>query len=233
MSQIPPALPEVSDFKSKKDSFKDKKNTYVLESEWVIFPNTHEPIIKQELFDNVQRIRGNVKRYPDGLGDVHPLTWLVRCADCGGKLYVHRIYNGKDNPQYVCGNYTKTNPDKKCSGAHRISADMLMKLVAETLRDVTRYAKSDRDAFVRRVQETLSAKQTGEIKAQKKRLADCKRRLSELDILYRKIYEDNALGKLPDKQFSALSESYAAEQDALEYEVTDLQIAVEQYEGGG
>ncbi|MDR0861429.1 MAG: hypothetical protein LBN30_01425, partial [Oscillospiraceae bacterium] len=84
-----------------------------------------------------------------------------------------------------------------------------MKLVAETLRDVTLYAKTDRDAFVKRVQETLSAKQTGEIKAQKKRLADCQRRLKELDILYRKIYEDNALGKLPDKQFSSLSESYA------------------------
>jgi DNA invertase Pin-like site-specific DNA recombinase len=220
-------------FKSKKDSYKDKKNTYVPESEWVIFPNTHEPIIGQELFDNVRRIRGNVKRRPDDWGDVHPLTGLVRCADCGGKLYVHRIYNGKDMPQYVCGNYTKTNPDKKCSGAHRINADTLMRLVAETLRDVTQYAKTDRDAFVKRVQETLSAKQTGEIKAQKKRLADCQRRLKELTVLYRKIYEDNALGKLPDKQFSALSESYAAEQDALERETAELQIAVEQYAGGG
>jgi hypothetical protein len=185
------------------------------------------------LFDNVQRIRGNVKRRPDGWGYVHPLTGLVRCADCGGKLYVHRIVNGKDNPQYVCGNYTKTNPAHKCIGAHRINADVLMTLVGETLRAVTQYAQNDRDAFIKRVQETLSTKQTGEIKAQKKRLSDCKHRLAELDILYRKIYEDNALGKLPDKQFAVLSENYATEQDALENEVVDLQVAVEQYEGGG
>ena len=32
------------------------------------FENTHAPIIDLETFDNVQRIRGNVKRYPDGWG---------------------------------------------------------------------------------------------------------------------------------------------------------------------
>jgi len=69
-------------FKSKKDSYKDKKNTYVPESEWVISENTHEPIIDQQTFDNVQRIRGNIKRRPDGWGYVHPLSGLLFCADC-------------------------------------------------------------------------------------------------------------------------------------------------------
>lgn len=35
-------------------------------------PNTHKPIIDQETFDNVQRIRANVKRYPDGWGEAAP-----------------------------------------------------------------------------------------------------------------------------------------------------------------
>ena len=42
-------------FKTRKH-FKDKKSHYVDESEWTIFENTHEPIIDQETFDNVQRI---------------------------------------------------------------------------------------------------------------------------------------------------------------------------------
>ena len=71
------------------------------------FLPTHEPIIDQETFDNVQRIRGRVKRYPDGWGEAHPLIGLMYCAGCGGKMYVHRVNNGKRVPMYVCGNYAK------------------------------------------------------------------------------------------------------------------------------
>lgn len=74
--------------------FKDKKSHYVSQDNWIVFENTQEPIIDQELFDNVQRIRGNAKRYPDGWGEAHPLTGLMFCADCGSKMYVHRMNNG-------------------------------------------------------------------------------------------------------------------------------------------
>ena len=76
-------------FKTRKH-FKDKKSHYVPEDEWTIFENTHEPIIDQQTFDLVQKIRGNVRRYPDGWGEAAPLTGLLYCADCGGKMYVHR-----------------------------------------------------------------------------------------------------------------------------------------------
>ncbi|WP_330592258.1 recombinase family protein, partial [Fusicatenibacter saccharivorans] len=81
-------------FKTRKH-FKDKKSHYVPEDEWTIFENTHEPIIDQQTFDLVQKIRVNVRRYPDGWGEAAPLTGLLYCADCGGKMYVHRTNNGK------------------------------------------------------------------------------------------------------------------------------------------
>ena len=86
-------------FKTRKH-FKDKKSHYVPEDEWTIFENTHEPIIDQQTFDLVQKIRGNVRRYPDGWGEAAPLTGLLYCADCGGKMYVHRTNNGKRISQY-------------------------------------------------------------------------------------------------------------------------------------
>ena len=49
-------------FKTRKH-FKDKKSHYVSEDNWTVFENTQEAIIDQETFDNVQRIRSNVKRY--------------------------------------------------------------------------------------------------------------------------------------------------------------------------
>ena len=69
-------------FKTRKH-FKDKKSHYVPEDEWTIFENTHEAIIDQQTFDLVQKIRGNVRRYPDGWGEAAPLTGLLYCADCG------------------------------------------------------------------------------------------------------------------------------------------------------
>ncbi|MTS26910.1 recombinase, partial [Ruthenibacterium lactatiformans] len=60
-------------FKTRKH-FKDKKSHYVPEDEWTIFENTHEAIIDQQTFDLVQKIRGNVRRYPDGWGEAAPLT---------------------------------------------------------------------------------------------------------------------------------------------------------------
>lgn len=218
-------------FKTRKH-YKDKKSHYVDESEWTIFEDTHEPIIDLETFENVQRIRANVKRYPDGWGEFHPLTGLLYCADCGGKLYVHRTNNGKNIPKYVCGNYSKTPIGTRCESAHRIDAATVMNLVSETLKSIARYAREDKAAFTRAVQETLSAQQTNEVKAQKKRLAFCQKRAADLEILIQKIYEDNALGKLPDKRYQVLSVQYENELDGLETEMADLQAAVDSYQSG-
>ena len=58
-------------FKTRKH-FKDKKSHYVSEDEWTIFENTHEAIIDQQTFDLAQKIRSNVRRYPNGWGEAAP-----------------------------------------------------------------------------------------------------------------------------------------------------------------
>ena len=216
-------------FKTRKH-FKDKKSHYVDESEWTIFENTHEAIIDQETFDNVQRIRGNARRYPDGFGEAHPLTGLMYCADCGGKMYVHRTYNGKRVPQYTCGQYGKYPIGSLCSTQHRIKAEAVLTLIADMLRAIAEYSKNDRAEFIRTVQETQAAQQTADISKKRKRLAAAQKRAGELERLICKIYEDNALGKLPDARYEALDAQYAKEQEALNAEITELEKAVTGYE---
>ena len=216
-------------FKTRKH-FKDKKSHYVDESEWTIFENTHEAIIDQETFDNVQRIRGNARRYPDGFGEAHPLTGLMYCADCGGKMYVHRTYNGKRVPQYTCGQYGKYPIGSLCPTQHRIKAEAVLTLIADMLRAIAEYSKNDRAEFIRTVQETQAAQQTADISKKRKRLAAAQKRAGELEKLICKIYEDNALGKLPDARYEALDAQYAKEQDALNAEIVELEKAVTGYE---
>ncbi len=216
-------------FKTRKH-FKDKKSHYVDESEWTVFENTHEAIIDQETFDNVQRIRGNARRYPDGFGEAHPLTGLMYCADCGGKMYVHRTYNGKRVPQYTCGQYGKYPIGSLCPTQHRIKAEAVLTLIADMLRAIAEYSKNDRAEFIRTVQETQAAQQTADISKKRKRLAAAQKRAGELEKLICKIYEDNALGKLPDARYEALDAQYAKEQDALNAEIAELEKAVTGYE---
>ena len=216
-------------FKTRKH-FKDKKSHYVDESEWTIFENTHEAIIDQETFDNVQRVRGNARRYPDGFGEAYPLTGLMYCADCGGKMYVHRTYNGKRVPQYTCGQYGKYPIGSLCPTQHRIKAEAVLTLIADMLRTIAEYSRNDRAEFIRTVQETQAAQQTADISKKRKRLAAAQKRTGELERLICKIYEDNALGKLPDARYEALDAQYAKEQDALNAEITELEKAVTGYE---
>ena len=216
-------------FKTRKH-FKDKKSHYVPEDEWTIFENTHEAIIDQQTFDLVQKIRGNVRRYPDGWGEAAPLTGLLYCADCGGKMYVHRTNNGKRISQYTCSQYSKVPVGKLCTTQHRINEDVVLSLVSEMLKAIAEYAKHDRAEFVRVVQEAQSSQQTAEVKKQRTRLATAKQRVSELEVLLCKIYEDNILGKLSDSRYATLDAQYEKEQSELTAEISALEKAVKSYE---
>ena len=216
-------------FKTRKH-FKDKKSHYVPEDEWTIFENTHEAIIDQQTYDLVQKIRGSVKRYPNGWGEAAPLTGLLYCADCGGKMYVHRVNNGKRISQYTCSQYSKIPVGKLCSTQHRINEDVVLTLISDMLKAIAEYARHDRAEFVRVVQEAQSSQQTAEARKNRTRLATAKQRLAELETLLCKIYEDNALGKLSDSRYQTLGSQYDSEQSKLTAEVSALEKSIHGYE---
>ncbi|ERT56226.1 DNA invertase Pin-like site-specific DNA recombinase [Peptoniphilus koenoeneniae] len=216
-------------FKTRKH-FKDKKSKYVSEDKWLIFENTHEAIIDQETFDNVQRIRGNVKRYPDGWGEYHPLTGLMYCADCGSKMYVHRTNNYKNIPYYVCSNYKKVPCGTLCPSAHRIKAEVVLNLIQETLKDIKNYLNEDNEAFTRSIQNEMEEKEKVEIEKQRVRLINNKSRIQELERLMCRIYEDMILEKIPSSRYEILNSQYETEQRALSKEIEDLELEISRYE---
>ncbi|HAP5741860.1 TPA: DUF4368 domain-containing protein [Enterococcus faecalis] len=216
-------------FKTRKH-FKDKKSKYVSEDKWLIFENTHEAIIDQEIFDNVQRIRGNVKRYPDGWGEYHPLTGLMYCADCGSKMYVHRTNNYKNIPYYNCSNYKKVPCGTLCPSAHRIKAEVVINLIQEILKDIKNYLDEDNEAFIHSIQNEMEEKEKAHIEKKKIRLTESQNRLQELERLMCRIYEDMILNKIPNNRYEILNNQYETEQLTLSKEIKDLEIAISRYE---
>lgn len=216
-------------FKTRKH-FKDKKSKYVSEDNWLIFENTHEAIIDQETFDNVQRIRGNVKRYPDGWGEYHPLTGLMYCADCGSKMYVHRTNNYKNIPYYVCSNYKKVPCGTLCPSAHRIKAEVVLNLIQETLKDIKNYLNEDNEAFIHSIQNEMEEKEKAHIEKKKIKLTESQNRLQELERLMCRIYEDMILNKIPNNRYEILNNQYETEQLTLSKEIKDLEVVISRYE---
>ena len=140
------------------------------------------------------------------------------------------LLNGKRISQYTCSQYSKIPVGKLCATQHRINEDVVLSLVSEMLKAIAEYAKHDRAEFVRVVQEAQSSQQTAEVKKQRIRLATAKQRVSELEVLLCKIYEDNILGKLSDSRYATLDAQYEKEQSELTAEISALEKAVKSYE---
>ncbi len=221
-------------FRSYKDSYKDKRPKKTAPEDLLIFENTHEAIVDRETWETAQRCRKTVRR-TDTWGEANPLTGLLFCADCGAKMYNHRGMGGwardwHGNPtgerrpfrdEYNCSAYNQGNEryERRCS-QHYIRAEVIRELVLDVIRRVSLYAKSNEEDFIRQVRETSALRQDEAAKAHRKRIQKNEKRIAELDSLFRKTYEDNANGKLSDMRFEQLSGAYEKEQAEL-IELTD------------
>ena len=200
---------DVVNFKTEKH-YKDKRNHYVDKDKWQITPDVHEPIIDRATYENVQWILKNapVKR-PNGDGEIHPLSGLMYCKDCGTKMHIRTIHkNGKVQHVTYCSEYAKGKAKHpKCHSPHRIDVDDVMETITEILRKIAQYSLVNKEEFETLVKNSLAKEQTEEIKKQKKRIPQITDRLEQIERVMNKLYEDNALGNIEPKRYEQLSEN--------------------------
>lgn len=75
-----------------------------------------------------------------------------------------------------------------CPTQHRICADVVVTLIADTLRAIAAYSKNDRAEFILTVKDAQISQQFGGIAQKKKRLAEAKKRSEDLEKLLCQIY---------------------------------------------
>lgn len=206
-------------FRSGKRFYRDKRHSNPKEK-WLIFENTHEPIVTKETWELAQCALKSKKR-TDTLGVANPLTGLLYCAECGQRMYNHR--HGKTDEHglftsdsYNCSTYTlsRKRETAECV-SHQISTKNLRALILKTIRSVSRYAIANEVEFARRVREASELRQVQEVRETKNRIRRAKKRCAELDVLIKKLYEAFALGKLTEKRFDDLLAAYEKEQAEL------------------
>ena len=231
-------------FRSYKESYKDKRAKKTPKEDWVIFKNTQEAIVSEEMWNEVQGLRKTARR-TDTVGEANPFTGLLYCADCGAKMYNHRggagrarnwkgELNGKRRPdrdEYNCSTYnlSRQSYDKQCS-QHYIRTEVVRKLVLETIKAVSDYVITNEEEFINRIYSSSRDKQKESIKSLKRKIAQDTKRVNELNMLMKKLYEDNISGKLSDKRFEFMLSEFENEQDTLEISMENAKAEIEKYE---
>lgn len=218
----PEYLGHTVNFRTRRKSFKCKKTVWNDPSEWSIFENTHEPIIDQETFDIVQRIRDGRRRLTP-IGEMPILSGMLFCADCGAKLYQVRARGWKHEQKYfTCASYRKGQG--LCS-SHQIHNVQVEEILLRQLKSITAYARSHETEFVELVTKQNEKEFNRLMRSSNKELVQVKERIKKLDGIMQRLYEDNIDGKISDGRFSRMSATYETEQKQLDARVSELEAA--------
>lgn len=208
--------------KTYKVSYKSKKTKKNPEEKQYFFPNTHEALIDEETFDLAQK-RIATKTRPTKVDEIDIFSGLLFCGDCGYKMYLMR---GAKTPErkhaYTCGNYrNRARNDFVCT-THYIRKSVLSEIVLADLRRVLSYVKEHEQDFIQTANEYNAQSAKKALASQQKELDKAETRIKELNLLFRKLYEDNALGRLSDEQFAFLTSGYDDEKKTLTRRIAEL-----------
>lgn len=212
--------------KSVGTNFKLHKRRQTTEDECYVFPNTHEPIISQELWDSVQRRRKRVERAAARGTHHHRLSGYMYCADCGRRMTLQTHYSRKDgSTQYSfrCGGYSsKVN---FCT-PHSIMADNMEALILSTVQRIARRVMADEEAFAEELQSLWMKKHETDPQQKKAELKRLEKRYEELSSLSRGLYEHLVSGLLPERQYRQLMQQYDGEQAELEVQIENIKTSL-------
>ena len=209
-------------------TMRSKKRQYIPFAEREVIYGTHEPIIEQNRWNNVQKI---LQSRPPVIGESSSgydniFRGIIKCADCGSAMLAkveqkRKRNNVLDKTFYCCTKYRKFGKDG-CS-SHNIEARTVHEVVLADIQKHAGQALTDRKAMVTEIAERLNLQMSADREQQKKELRQCKQRVSEIENLYAKLYEDLTRELLTEKRFQMLSARYDSEQEELTAKIKELE----------
>lgn len=207
-------------------SYRSNKKIAYPQDQQFEFLNTHEPLVDIDTWNTVQRRKADrpkvSKKY-----EADSFSGLLFCGDCGTRMSVHREYR-RPRIYYTCEGYRSRRERSDQCTTHCISKRIVEAVVLDDLTRVTSEARQHRERFIEICKENTTSATKKEQSAKKRELTKAEKRLAEVKRLFVKIYEDNALGKLSDDDYSLLSETYKKEQAQLEQMISDLTAELKQ-----
>lgn len=217
--------------KRPKISLKSEKRKPAQSAGTFVIEGMHEPIIDPEEWELVQRLitsRKKVRKVDVQYDNI--FSGLVKCADCGFALtYVraHRNWNSENilaNYDYQCNNYRMEG--KSVCTQHRITALNLYNAVLADIKRLANEALGDDRQMISSIAERLGKAEKDTVRQAERELKRANKRLSELDRLFAKLYEEHINGKVSERNYNSLSAAYETEQTELESRISELNSVI-------
>ena len=212
-------------------SFKNSKRLYIPKSDYIYAKNTHEGIVSEEIWEQVQTMVDKRKcNNKKGLYYDNIFQGLVRCPKCGYALTPKTDYRLKkkeliDFVHFSCSTYKKYGVNA-CS-SHRIEARDLYNIVLEDIQYHGSMALSAKEDFVEKIIEKIEVEKIDEGKELSNKLELKKNQLAELDRSYEQLYEDRLEGNITERNFNLMNVSISKKQDKLIEEIKVLEGDIE------
>ncbi len=209
-------------------TMRSKKRQYIPYAEREVIYGTHEPIIEQSRWNTVQKI---LESRPPVIGESSSgydniFRGVIKCADCGSAMLAkveqkRKRNNVLDKTFYCCTKYRKFG--KEGCSSHTIEARTVHEVVLADIQKHAGQALADRKAMVTEIAERLNLQLSADKEQQKKELRQCKQRVSEIENLYAKLYEDLTRELITEKRFQMLSARFDSEQEELTAKIKELE----------
>lgn len=212
-------------------SFKNSKRMYIPKSDYIYAKNTHEGIVSEEIWEQVQTMVDKRKcNNKKGLYYDNIFQGLVRCPKCGYALTPKTDYRLKkkeliDFVHFSCSTYKKYGVNACLS--HRIEARDLYNIVLEDIQYHGNMALSAKEDFVEKIIEKIEVVKIDEGKELSNKLELKKNQLAELDRSYEQLYEDRLEGNITERNFNLMNVSISKKQDKLIEEIKVLEGDIE------
>ena len=210
-------------FKTKRKSFKNKKQWIQSKEDWAVFEGTQEAIIDKETFETVQKMRGTKRAYTK-FNEVNIFSGLLYCADCGGKMTIRRRKEDRRKDAFICSTYRKKK--KNLCTEHAIKVNALEQIVLADIRKVCAYVRQYEEEFVEDFRQ-CSRKESARLQLMgKSELKKAENRLSEIERIIVKLYEEKVCGRMPEERFELLAKNYETEQAELKQKTEALKASL-------
>ncbi|MDY5231488.1 MAG: recombinase family protein, partial [Eubacteriales bacterium] len=183
-------------------SYKIHKVIHKSEDEQQIIPNTQDAIITEDLWLRVQELRQN-RRRPTSTGRTSLFSGLVYCPNCGAKLHFAAAKSmTRQQEHFRCSNYKSGRGECQI---HFIRDVVLERIVFEAISNLSDFVRCYESVFLYLMATKNQTSRKSELQKLKSKVESGKRRISELDVIISRIYEDNILGKLSDDRYSRMA----------------------------
>lgn len=184
--------------------------------------------IDLDIWEQVQELRKNKCR-PAKTGKSNMFSGIAYCADCKSKMYYCTSQYFESRQDYfVCSGANKGKDI--CASKHYIRAVVLEKGVLAHLKYVNGHVAAFEKQFRKAMGEKHKSESKRTLTVKKKLLAKAKKRIAELDRLFKCIYEDKSKGVLSESRFQMLSDDYEKEQEELQEQVKNLMAEITETE---